>query len=121
MSIICTESAFTADNSAYVESSTLMAVTSCGASSAGYSALCLTVETGNGKRGCVTSMICIAFSPGDATSAYVRPFIEIVSMLWAECNPKLTVIFKECHLFWQRLFDSNSCCMPYELWLYYEI
>ena len=69
MSIICTVSAVTADNSAYVESSTLMAVTSCGASRAGYSVPCLTVETGNGKRGCVTSMICIASSPGDATSA----------------------------------------------------
>ena len=65
-----------------------MAVTSCGLPSAGYSVPFLTVETGNGKKGCVTSIICIAVSPGDATSAYVRPFIEIISMLWADFNAK---------------------------------
>ena len=89
MSIICIELSFIADNSAYVEFSTFMAVTSCGLSNAGYSAPCLAAETGNGEAGCVTSMICIALSPGDATRAYVRPFIEIISMLLADFNAKL--------------------------------
>ena len=89
---------------------TLKAVTSCGASRAGYSVPCLTVETGNGKAGCVTSMICIASSPGDATSAYVRSFIEIVSMLWAECNPKLRSSSKSATCF--GIFGSLMSMIP---------
>ena len=50
--------------------------------------LLCTVETENGSCGCVMSMICIALSEFDTTSAYVRVFICTSSIPVALDNAK---------------------------------